>query len=125
MLLPSLAMSLTLFSLHLLLLLLTPSPALSGGLLPTALTPWYARPDILHRHEYKHSFCAPKLTLGSESRIAFWRYGGDAIATLDSLRIVPSIRSRQGFVWNEQKLTIRDWEVSGNNKSNCVIYKFH
>ncbi|KAI6660414.1 BMA-ILE-1 [Oopsacas minuta] len=83
----------------------------SADLLPISLTQWYQRSDIIHRHEYKHSFCAPKLTLGRDSRIAFWRYGGDAIATQDSLRIVPSIRSRQGFVWNEQKLTIKDWEI--------------
>ena len=97
-------------SLPLLLLLL---PYLTRcDMIPSSLSYFYSRTDILHRHQYKHSFCAPKLTIGTESRIAFWRYGGDAIATQDSLRIVPSIRSRQGFVWNEEKLKLSDWEVS-------------
>ena len=86
-------------------------PLNSADLIPTSLTQWYSRADILHRHEYKHSFCAPKLTLGKDNRIPFWKYGGDSIATQDSLRIVPSIRSRQGYIWNEYKLTAQDWEV--------------
>lgn len=76
------------------------------------LPTWETRADVFRRHEYKHSFCTPKLTIGSDAKIPFWRYGGDAIASQDSLRLVPSIRSRKGWVWNEYIFNSPNWQVS-------------
>lgn len=69
-------------------------------LIPTLL----AQMPTLRKFEYKHSFRAPNLSQRDGS-IPFWTITGDAIASGDQLRLVPSIKSRRGIAWNKRAFT--------------------
>ncbi|XP_048750391.2 protein ERGIC-53-like [Ostrea edulis] len=62
------------------------------------------------RFEYKYSFKGPHLTQSNKS-IPFWDYGGDAIAGEDNIRLAPSIRSKKGWAWTNQKTNFNQWSV--------------
>lgn len=62
-------------------------------------------PNLLHRKfEYKHSFRAPNLAQ-RDGTIPFWVVTGDAIASSEQLRLVPSMRSKKGIAWNKRAFT--------------------
>eukprot|EP00116_Pleurobrachia_bachei_P004807 sb/3465069/ len=72
--------------------------------------------DNLHkRFEYKHSFKGPSLT-DVAGKVPFWDYGGSAMASTDSVRITPSIRSKQGWIWNKIQYVGSNWQVDFNIK---------
>nr|XP_034322732.1 protein ERGIC-53 [Crassostrea gigas] len=62
------------------------------------------------RFEYKYSFKGPHLVQSNKS-IPFWDYGGDAIAGDDNIRLAPSIRSKRGWVWTNQKTNFNQWSI--------------
>ncbi|CAH1789645.1 unnamed protein product [Owenia fusiformis] len=67
--------------------------------------------QLTHRKfEYKLSFKGPHL-VQKDGTIPFWEHGGHAIASDESIRITPSLRSKKGYVWGKNKLTSESWEV--------------
>ncbi|XP_062926553.1 protein ERGIC-53-like isoform X2 [Mobula hypostoma] len=62
------------------------------------------------RFEYKYSFKGPHLVFGHGS-IPFWTHHGNALPSLDQVRIVPSIRSQSGSVWTKNRVAFENWEV--------------
>ncbi|KAJ8311485.1 hypothetical protein KUTeg_010840 [Tegillarca granosa] len=62
------------------------------------------------RFEYKYSFKGPHLCQSDKS-VPFWEYGGDAIASDESIRITPSLRSQKGWAWAKEPVTFDQWSV--------------
>lgn len=62
------------------------------------------------RFEYKLSFKGPHL-VQPDGNVPFWDYYGDAIASDDSIRITPSLKSKKGSVWSKNMNPHEDWEV--------------
>ncbi|ESO01927.1 hypothetical protein HELRODRAFT_122015, partial [Helobdella robusta] len=65
---------------------------------------------IKRRFEYKLSFKGPHLVL-KDGTVPFWDHYGSAIASADSIRITPSLKSKKGSIWGKEKVTAEDWEV--------------
>lgn len=67
--------------------------------------------SIPHRKfEYKYSFKPPYLAQ-KDGSVPFWEYGGNAIASAENVRVVPSLRSQKGAIWTKSKTTFDWWEV--------------
>lgn len=62
------------------------------------------------RFEYKLSFKGPHL-VQKDGTIPFWEHGGHAIASDESIRITPSLRSKKGHVWSKVKSSLKHWEI--------------
>ncbi|XP_049882972.1 protein ERGIC-53 [Pectinophora gossypiella] len=62
------------------------------------------------RFEYKYSFKPPYLAQ-KDGSVPFWEYGGNAIASGESVRLAPSLRSQKGAIWSKQPVNFDWWEV--------------
>jgi hypothetical protein len=62
---------------------------------------------ILNRFEYKFSFKPPYLAQ-KDGSVPFFEYSGNAIASEESVRITPSLRSQKGMIWTREPTTF-DW----------------
>ncbi|XP_053621298.1 protein ERGIC-53 [Plodia interpunctella] len=70
-----------------------------------------ANTQTVHRRfEYKYSFKPPYLAQ-KDGSVPFWEYGGNAIASGESVRLAPSLRSQKGAIWSKQPLNFDWWEV--------------
>jgi len=78
-----------------------PAPNSSQG--PTAGT-------IARRFEYKYSFKPPYLAQ-KDGTVPFFEYSGNAIASEESVRITPSLRSQKGMIWSRLITNFDWWEV--------------
>ena len=65
--------------------------------------------DLLRKFEYQFSFKGPQLTI--DNQIPFWSYGESALPSEDQIRLVPSIRSKKGFVWSQFAFGSKDFEI--------------
>merc|ERR1719249_642581 len=59
------------------------------------------------RFEYKYSFKPPYLAQ-KDGTVPFFEYSGNAIASQESVRITPSLRSQKGAIWS-RLITNFDW----------------
>ncbi|XP_064388414.1 protein ERGIC-53-like [Halichondria panicea] len=64
--------------------------------------------QIHSKFQYKHTFKGPHLT-NSKGHIPFWEHGGSAIASDESIRVCPSVKSRRGWVWSVNPLAADHW----------------
>lgn len=62
------------------------------------------------RFEYQLSFKGPHL-VQLDGSIPFWDHYGDAIASDESVRITPSMKSKKGSVWSKLANPHENWEV--------------
>ncbi|XP_071551294.1 protein ERGIC-53-like isoform X2 [Panulirus ornatus] len=62
------------------------------------------------RFEYKYSFKGPYLAQ-KDNQVPFWQYSGNAIASEESVRITPSLRSQKGQIWTKIPTNFEWWEV--------------
>ncbi|KAG8440306.1 hypothetical protein GDO86_006171 [Hymenochirus boettgeri] len=62
------------------------------------------------RFEYKYSFKGPHVTL-PDGTVPFWDKYGDAIASPDEVRLVPSLRHHSGSIWTKQNASFTHWEL--------------
>ncbi|MPC25683.1 Protein ERGIC-53 [Portunus trituberculatus] len=62
------------------------------------------------RFEYKFSFKGPYLAQ-KDNQVPFWHYSGNAIASEESVRITPSLRSQKGQIWTKNPTNFEWWEV--------------
>lgn len=62
------------------------------------------------RFEYKLSFKGPYLVL-SNGTVPFWQHHGSAIASDESVRITPSLKSKKGSIWSNELSQFENWEV--------------
>jgi len=62
------------------------------------------------RFEYKYSFKPPYLAQ-KDGSVPFFEYVGNAIASEESVRITPSLRSQKGMIWSKEISTFDWWEV--------------
>ncbi|CAK1549084.1 unnamed protein product [Leptosia nina] len=65
---------------------------------------------VHRRFEYKYSFKPPYLAQ-KDGSVPFWEYGGNAIASGESVRLAPSLRSQKGAIWSKQPINFDWWEV--------------
>ncbi|XP_037871478.1 protein ERGIC-53 [Bombyx mori] len=66
--------------------------------------------SVHRRFEYKYSFKPPYLAQ-KDGSVPFWEYGGNAIASGESVRLAPSLRSQKGAIWTKQPINFDWWEV--------------
>ena len=66
--------------------------------------------SVEKRFEYKLSFKGPYLVLRNGS-VPFWEHHGSAIASDESVRITPSLRSKKGSIWSRELSRLKNWEV--------------
>nr|XP_049699601.1 protein ERGIC-53 [Helicoverpa armigera] len=66
--------------------------------------------SVHRRFEYKYSFKPPYLAQ-KDGSVPFWEYGGNAIASGESVRLAPSLRSQKGAIWSKQPLNFDWWEI--------------
>ncbi|CAG0894759.1 unnamed protein product [Cyprideis torosa] len=62
------------------------------------------------RFEYKFSFKGPYLAQKDNS-VPFFEYFGNAIASEESVRITPSLKSQRGSIWTKNQASFANWEV--------------
>lgn len=62
------------------------------------------------RFEYKYSFKPPYLAQ-KDGSVPFWEYGGNCIASLENVRVAPSLRSQKGAIWTKSKINFEWWNV--------------
>merc|ERR1712141_822454 len=60
------------------------------------------------RFEYKYSFKPPYLAQ-KDGTVPFFEYSGNAIASEESVRITPSLRSQKGMIWSRLATSNFDW----------------
>jgi len=65
---------------------------------------------VLKRFEYKYSFKPPYLAQ-KDGTVPFFEYSGNAIASEESVRITPSLRSQKGMIWSRLMTSFDWWEV--------------
>ncbi|TRY68820.1 hypothetical protein TCAL_12897 [Tigriopus californicus] len=65
---------------------------------------------VLKRFEYKYSFKPPYLAQ-KDGSVPFFEYSGNAIASEESVRITPSLRSQKGQIWSKLMTNFDWWEV--------------
>jgi mannose-binding lectin 1 len=65
---------------------------------------------IHRRFEYKYSFKPPYLAQ-KDGTVPFFEYSGNAIASEESVRITPSLRSQKGMIWSRLMTAFDWWEV--------------
>jgi len=68
---------------------------------------------IHRRFEYKYSFKPPYLAQ-KDGTVPFFEYSGNAIASEESVRITPSLRSQKGMIWSRLMTSFDWWEVEIN-----------
>ncbi|XP_067646729.1 protein ERGIC-53 [Eurosta solidaginis] len=66
--------------------------------------------NVHRRFEYKYSFKPPYLAQ-KDGTVPFWEYGGNAIASAESVRVAPSLRSQKGGIWTKSPTNFDWWEV--------------
>ncbi|XP_068226768.1 protein ERGIC-53 [Palaemon carinicauda] len=66
--------------------------------------------SVHRRFEYKYSFKGPYLAQ-KDNQVPFWQYSGNAIASEESVRITPSLRSQKGQIWTKNPTSFEWWEV--------------
>ncbi|XP_055707371.1 protein ERGIC-53 [Phlebotomus papatasi] len=72
---------------------------------------WANNPGLVHRtFQYKYSFKPPYLAQ-KDATVPFFQYGGHAIASADSVRIAPSLKSQKGAIWTKSKTNFDWWDV--------------
>lgn len=64
----------------------------------------------VERFEYKYSFKPPYLAQ-KDGSVPFWEYGGNCIASLENVRVAPSLRSQKGAIWTKQTTNFEWWNV--------------
>jgi len=64
----------------------------------------------LKRFEYKYSFKPPYLAQ-KDGTVPFFEYSGNAIASEESVRITPSLRSQKGMIWTRSPTNFDSWEA--------------
>ena len=62
------------------------------------------------RFEYKFSFKPPYLAQ-KDGSVPFFEYAGNAIASEESVRVTPSLRSQKGMIWSKEITNFDWWEV--------------
>ncbi|NP_001011205.1 protein ERGIC-53-like precursor [Xenopus tropicalis] len=62
------------------------------------------------RFEYKYSFKRPHVTL-PDGTLPFWNKYGDAIASQDEVRLVPSLKLHSGSIWTIHNASFPHWEL--------------
>jgi len=62
------------------------------------------------RFEYKYSFKPPYLAQ-KDGTVPFFEYSGNAIASEESVRITPSLRSQKGMIWARSPTNFEFWET--------------
>jgi len=62
------------------------------------------------RFEYKLSFKGPYM-VQSDGMIPFWEHFGHAIASDESVRLTPSLKSKKGSIWSKELNSHENWEV--------------
>merc|ERR1719411_595767 len=62
------------------------------------------------RFEYKFSFKPPYLAQ-KDGTVPFFEYSGNAIASEESVRITPSLRSQKGMIWTRSPTNFDSWEA--------------
>lgn len=62
------------------------------------------------RFEYKYSFKPPYLAQ-KDGTVPFFEYSGNAIASEESVRITPSLRSQKGMIWARSPTNFESWEA--------------
>lgn len=80
------------------------------GFLITALLVLVAGQGVHKRFEYKYSFKPPYLAQ-KDGSVPFFEYSGNAIASEESVRITPSLRSQKGMIWSKEPTNFDWWEV--------------
>ncbi|XP_030385850.1 protein ERGIC-53 [Scaptodrosophila lebanonensis] len=65
---------------------------------------------VHRRFEYKYSFKPPYLAQ-KDGTVPFFEYGGNAIASSESVRVAPSLRSQKGAIWTKTQTNFDWWEV--------------
>jgi len=66
--------------------------------------------QVHKRFEYKYSFKPPYLAQ-KDGSVPFFEYSGNAIASEESVRITPSLRSQKGMIWSKEQTSFDWWEV--------------
>jgi len=87
-----------------------PTVRLLCGLLITALMVLVTGQGVHKRFEYKFSFKPPYLAQ-KDGSVPFFEYSGNAIASEESVRITPSLRSQKGMIWSKEPTNFDWWEV--------------
>jgi len=85
-------------------------PRLLGLLLLPALIALASAQGVHKRFEYKYSFKPPYLAQ-KDGSVPFFEYSGNAIASEESVRITPSLRSQKGMIWTKEATAFDWWEV--------------
>jgi len=88
-------------------------PQLVGHLLLLvvgALCVLVAGQGVHKRFEYKFSFKPPYLAQ-KDGSVPFFEYAGNAIASEESVRVTPSLRSQKGMIWSKELTNFDWWEV--------------
>ncbi|XP_016933208.2 protein ERGIC-53 [Drosophila suzukii] len=80
-----------------------PCSEVTGNLSPGAV-------GVHRRFEYKYSFKPPYLAQ-KDGTVPFWEYGGNAIASSESVRVAPSLRSQKGAIWTKSQTNFDWWDV--------------
>lgn len=62
------------------------------------------------RFEYTYSFKPPYLAQ-KDGSVPFWEYGGNCIASLENVRVAPSLRSQKGAIWTKLRTNFEWWNV--------------
>jgi len=62
------------------------------------------------RFEYKYSFKPPYLAQ-KDGTVPFFEYSGNAIASQESVRITPSLRSQKGAIWSRLITSFDYWQA--------------
>jgi len=79
-------------------------------LLVAALCVLVAGQGVHKRFEYKFSFKPPYLAQ-KDGSVPFFEYAGNAIASEESVRVTPSLRSQKGMIWSKELTNFDWWEV--------------
>ena len=65
--------------------------------------------EFARKFEYQFSFKGPQITI--DNKVPFWTYGESALPSDDQIRLVPSIRSRKGYVWSQFAFGSENFEI--------------
>jgi len=79
-------------------------------LVVAALCVVVAGQGVHKRFEYKFSFKPPYLAQ-KDGSVPFFEYAGNAIASEESVRVTPSLRSQKGMIWSKEITNFDWWEV--------------
>lgn len=70
----------------------------------------HSQGDTFRRFEYKLSFVGPHLVL-KDGTVPFWEHSGSAIASDESVRVTPSLKSKKGAIWCKENVSHEHWQV--------------